>query len=433
MKHLEKGLQKKHYVVNKEIGGKVIIVTLTAAMLLGSMTGCGSSKKEEAEDDESTSVSQAGEFDETSEETKKKTKQIEKIIDKYFYFEEDSEKREESYYDGIMRGLDDPYSVYYTPEEYEKLKEDDSGSFEGIGATLSKDMDKGTVYVVRPLPNTPAERAGLLPDDIIVKVDDLELTTDMELDTVVKHVRGEKGTDVVLTIYREGEPDFLEITITRDTIENTTVISEMLDNNIGYIQIEQFIENTNDLFFAAVDDLQNQGAKGLIIDLRNNPGGLVKQTTEMVDYIVKDDAKVDNGLDAGVMLETRDKDGKVMESYECKDGHSVDLPIVILVNGNSASSSEIFTGCLKDYGIAKVVGTKSYGKGIVQSIIPLSDGSAVKITIAKYFLPSGENIHEEGIEPDVEEELDESQLRKVTIPHEDDNQLQKAIEVLDLD
>ena len=329
-----------------------------------------------------------------------------------------------------MKGLDDPYSVYYTQEEYEKLMEEDSGKFEGIGATVSKDNEKGTIYIVKPIVGSPAEKAGLLPDDVVVAVDDLDITTDMELDYVVDHIRGEKGSTVTLKIYRAGEPDYLYIDIVRDTIVNTTVSYEMLDNSIGYIEVEQFVENTPELFEDAIDDLQSQGAKGLVIDLRNNPGGLLKAVIEMADYVIDDSLTANGANQAGLLLQTKDKNDKVLEEFECGDKHSVDLPMAVLVNKNSASASEIFSGCLKDYGVAKIVGETTYGKGIVQSVMKLKDGSAVKLTIAQYFLPSGISIHKTGVTPDVEVELDDEQKRKIVIEHDKDNQLKEAIKQL---
>ncbi|MCR5226467.1 MAG: S41 family peptidase [Eubacterium sp.] len=425
---------KRNVLVNTRKKKKLLCLGLAAAMLM--IAGCGSGSNvndSSSSDREPTSTSDAsgGGFDENSKDVKKKTAEIEKYIEQLYYFDVDDEKREESYYDGIMEGLDDRYSVYYTKDEYEKLMEDDSGEFEGIGATVSKNMDDGTIYVVKPLEDSPAEKAGLLPGDVIVRVDDMELTTEMELDYVVEHIRGEKGTDVEIEVYREGEPDFLTFTVTRDKIETKTVAYEMLDNNIGYIQVEQFIENTPKLFKEAVDDLQGQGAKGIVIDLRDNPGGLVKAVIEMLDYIVDDEALADGAESKGLLLQTKDKDDNVLETYSCEDGHSVNIPMTVIINGNSASASEIFAGAFQDYNLGEVVGTTSYGKGIVQSIIKLSDGSAIKLTIAQYFRPSGEVVHKVGIEPDVVEELDEDLKHQVTIEHDEDNQLQKAIDTLD--
>lgn len=421
----------------KSTAKRVVCGTFASVMVAGSLSGCGVTDKLSSvgdkpqiidETDESGSTS--GSFSESSKSVKNKTEEIEGIIDKYFYFDQDDDKREESYYDGIMKGLDDPYSVYYTQEEYEKLMEEDSGEFEGIGATVSKDNEKGTIYIVKPIVGSPAEKAGLLPDDVIVAVDDLDVTSDMELDYVVDHIRGEKGSKVTLKIYREGEPDFLFIDIVRDTITNTTVSYEMLDNSIGYIQIEQFVENTPELYENAIDDLMSQGAKGLVIDLRNNPGGLLKAVIEMADYVIDDSKVADGASQAGLLLQTKDKDDNILEEYSCDDKHSIDLPMAVLVNGNSASASEIFSGCLKDYGVAKIVGTTTYGKGIVQSVMKLKDGSAVKLTIAQYFLPSGTAVHKVGVEPDVEVELNDDQKRKITIEHDKDNQLQEAIKQL---
>ena len=446
---------KKRYTrgLGKNVRG--LCGVITAAMLMCGLAGCGvkgqmssvgeGSKTESTyndsldstEDSDGSSASskdkttESKPFEQDSKEIQKKSKEIESLIDKYFYFEEDGAKREESYFDGLMEGLDDPYSVYYTKQEFEKMQEDDSGEFEGIGATVSKDIEKGTVYVVKPMEDSPAEKAGVLPNDIIVAVDDLEVTADMELDYVVDHIRGEAGSEVVLKIAREGESDFLYITIHRGKIENKTVSYEMLDDKVGYIAVEQFIENTPKLFKDGVDDLMNQGADSLVIDLRNNPGGLLTSVIEMVDYIIDDKAQATGAYEEGLLLQTKDKNGNVLEEYNCKDNHSINIPIAVLVNGNSASASEIFTGCLKDYGVATIVGTTTYGKGIVQSVLKLSDGSAIKITIAKYFLPSGADIHKVGVDPDVEVELDDSLRQKVTIEHDEDNQLQEALKQLD--
>ncbi len=414
----------------KKLTGAMLVFAMTAG-LAGCGSGSGAQDTTESSESSSTGTSASGEFDENSKETEKKVKQIESLIDKYFYFEEDAEKREESYYDGIMAGLDDPYSVYYTPEEFERLQEDDGGEYVGIGATVSKDVDKGTVYVVKPLRGSPAEAAGLTTGDVFVQIDDIEVTADMELDEVVKYIRGKEGTTAHLKMYREGEPDYLEIDINRQKIQNITVDYEMLENDIGYISVDQFIENTPEQFKEGMDYLVNNGAKGIVIDMRNNPGGLLTAVNEMTDYILKDDAVAPGASSPGLQLETKDKDGKVIESYSCEDGHSIDLPMVVLVNGYSASAAEIFTGDMKDYGVATIIGTTTYGKGIVQSVIPLSDGSAIKITIAKYFTPSGNDIHKVGIEPDIEIDVSDEQKRMANIPHDEDPQLKKALEVLE--
>ena len=329
-----------------------------------------------------------------------------------------------------MAGLDDPYSVYYTKEEYEKLIEDDKGTYVGIGSTVSKKVDTNEIYIVKPLKGGPAEKAGMLPGDVILKVDDTDITADMELEEVTKMIRGEENTEVTVTVKRDGVEGEVVLKITRALVENTTVSYEMLDGNIGYVQVDQFIDNTPDLFKKALDDLGSQGAKSYIIDLRNNPGGLLTAVISMCDYIIDDKATAPGGESAGDLLYTKDKNDKMIQKLGCTDNHSIEAPIVVIVNENSASASEVFTSCMRDYGKATIVGKTTFGKGIVQSVFPLKDGSAVKLTIAKYYTPSGTEIHKVGIKPDVEVELSDELKKKITIPHKDDTQLQEAVKQL---
>ncbi len=416
---------------------KVLASILAVTLVMGSAS-CGSGKEGQPDEGSSALSTEAAsstggsseEFDIFSNDVTKKTNEINTLVDNYFYFDEDPEKREESYYDGIMRGLDDPYSVYYTPEEFARLNEDDSGEYVGIGATVSKNIDNNTIYVVKPLRGSPAEAAGLLPGDVFIQIDDIEVTTAMELDEVVNYIRGSSGTTAHLKMYREGEPDYLEIDVPRQKIQNITVDYEVLDGNIGYIEVDQFIENTPDQFEEAINTLTDKGVKGLVIDMRNNPGGLVTSVNRMTDYIIRDDAVAEGGTVPGRLIVVKDKNDKVLNDYLCSDGHSVDIPMVVLVNGNSASAAEIFTADMKEYGIATIVGTTTFGKGIVQSVLPLSDGSAIKITIAKYFTPAENDIHKLGIEPDIEVDVSKEQKKMINIPHDEDPQLQKAIEVL---
>lgn len=348
----------------------------------------------------------------------KKVDEINALIDKFYYFDVDRDKQEEALYDGIMEGLDDPYSVYYTKEEYEELMEDTSGEYVGIGAVVTMNSDM-RVEVVRPIKGSPAEEAGLKAGDIVVEVDDTVIT-DQELSVVVDMIRGQEGTKAHLRIYREGEPDYLEFDVERRTVENYTVESEMLDESVAYIAVTQFNDNTAEEFEDAVDECQENGAKAAIIDLRDNPGGLLTTVVDMCDYI----------MDDGVIVSTKDRDGNVLSEYKDSGKHSVDMPLVVLVNGNSASASEIFSGAMQDSGKAKLVGTTTFGKGIVQSVIPLSDGTAVKMTVAKYFTPNGNDIHEKGIEPDYVVELPEGMTSAVNIDRADDTQLEKAQEVI---
>ena len=348
----------------------------------------------------------------------KKVDEINSLIDKYYYFDVDRDKQEEALYDGIMEGLDDPYSVYYTKEEYAELQEDTSGEYVGIGAVVTMNSDM-RVEIVRPIKNSPAEEAGLKAGDVLVQVDDTEIT-DQDLSVVVDMIRGKEGTKAHLKIYRQGEPDYLEFDVERRTVENYTVENEMLDDQVGYIAVTQFNDNTAQEFEDAMDEVQANGAKAAIIDLRDNPGGLLTAVVDMCDYI----------MDDGVIVSTKDRDGNVIGEYKDSGKHSVDIPLVVLVNGNSASASEILSGAMQDSGKAKLVGTTTFGKGIVQSVIPLSDGTAVKLTIAKYFTPNGNDIHKKGITPDYEVELPDGQTSAVNIDRADDTQLQKAQEVI---
>ena len=421
---------------------KKLGVLLAAALTFGSISGCGRKAPDHSSDatTETTQSATTGTetdakekvtFDRDSKEVKEKTDKIEEYIDKYFYFDEDGAKQEESYFDGLMDGLNDPYSCYYTKEEYERMKEDDAGSFSGIGATLQQDKETGVVIVVNAMKDNPAEKAGVKDDDKIVQVDDTELTTDMDLDSIVSIIRGTKGSTVHLKIYRDSDKEYHEFDIVRDDIKVETVESEVTKDNIGYIYVSQFISTTAADFKAAVDDLVSKGVDSLVIDMRSNPGGFVKSATTMADYLIEDELQAEGAEKPGLLLQTKDKNGKVSDEIVCEDGHSVELPMVVLVNGNTASASEIFTGIMRDYKKATIIGTKTYGKGIVQQVIPLDDGSAIKITIAKYFIPSGDDIHKVGIEPDkvVEyEELATGTDAKST--DADDTQEQAALEEL---
>ena len=221
-------------------------------------------------------------------------------------------------------------------------------------------------------------------------------------------------------VYRENSGEYKDITLTRRPIDVQTVSGKMLDEEIGYISVAEFDRVTADQFKSKIEELQGEGMKRLIIDLRNNPGGEVTTVVSMADYILKD---------GGRILTVANKKG-TEETYDAEDGHSLEIPMVVLVNGNSASASEVFTGAMKDYGVATIVGTKTFGKGIVQTLMPLSDGSAIKLTTDHYYTPNGNDIHGKGIEPDLEVELDEEAAQEVVIPEEKDNQLQKAVEVV---
>ncbi len=401
---------------------RLTALVLSAVLCLG-VTGC-SLNKTTKENSTTQSVNAASGSVINDPEVQKKVAEMQKYIDNFYYFDIDEETQKDMVYQAIMYGLDDPYSVYYSAEDFQILKEDNSGVFEGIGALLTQDAE-GVISVVRPIKNSPAEKAGLLAGDIIVQVDDMENPQDYDLSFVVKRIRGAANSEVYLKVLREGEDDYLEFHIVRAQVENYSVDYEMLDDNIGYVQVTEFVEKTFPEFQEAIDDLTAQGAKGFIIDMRDNPGGLVVSATDMVSYLTDE-----NTLTDGVVLYTKNKDDKRMDEYKDTDKHSVSLPIVVLINGNSASAAEIFSGAMRDASGAKLVGVTSFGKGIVQSVVPLSDGSAIKLTIAKYFIPSGYDLHQKGLEPDYEVELDDDRQNAVNLAKEDDAQFKKAVEVM---
>lgn len=340
---------------------------------------------------------------------------LEKFVGDYFLFDATDKKLEDGIYAGYMNALDDPYSVYYTAEEYQSLIESTSGEYSGIGAMVNQNAETKIIKIVKVFAGSPGEEAGLLAEDIIYKVGDVEVTG-MDLDLVVgTYIKGEAGTKVKLTVLRGDDNKEVELEITRRKIEVPTVESKILEHDIGYISVMQFDVVTADQFKAAVDALEKEGAKKLIIDLRNNPGGVLDGVVSILDYMLPD----------GLLVYTEDRNGEGSKYYS-EDGHQVDLPLVLLVNGNSASASEVFAGAIKDYKWGLVLGTKTFGKGIVQNVIALGDGTAIKLTTQHFFTPSGYALHEKGIEPDEVVELDEGAV----LGTETDNQLQRAIEYL---
>lgn len=289
------------------------------------------------------------------------------------------------------------------------------GIYYGIGAYLMLDPDTGLGKVSGVIENTPAEEAGLRADDLIYLVDG-ETTMGLELSEIVARVKGEEGTTVHLTIYREGETDYLEIDVERRKIEAPTVKYEMLKNNIGYIQITEFDEVTTDQFTEALAVVKGSGAKGLILDLRGNPGGSLNTVIDIARQL----------LPKGLIVYTEDKYGE-RDEYNCDGKRELDIPLVVLVNGNSASASEILAGAIKDYRKGVLIGTTTFGKGIVQRVLPLTDGTALKLTISAYYTPNGNNIHGVGIEPDIVCEFDGDAYYDDGV----DNQLERALKELE--
>lgn len=351
-----------------------------------------------------------------NDDTQAKLAAIEEVIDEYYYQDADIDvdAMTEGMYAGMVSALGDPYSVYYTEEEWNDLMQETEGIYYGIGAYLMLDPDTGLGKISGVIENTPAEEAGLRADDLLYLVDG-ETTMGLELSEIVARVKGEEGTKVHLTIYREGESDYLEVDVERRKIEAPTVKYEMLENNIGYIQITEFDEVTTDQFTEALAVVKGSGAKGLVLDLRGNPGGSLSAVVEIARQI----------LPKGLIVYTEDKYGE-RDEYKCDGKNVLEIPLVVLVNGNSASASEILAGAIKDYHLGTLVGTTTFGKGIVQRVLPLTDGTALKLTISAYYTPNGNNIHGVGIEPDVVCEFDADAYYDNGV----DNQLQRAVEEL---
>ena len=344
-----------------------------------------------------------------------KTSVLQNIIDRYFLFDEDMTKVEDGIYAGMMNGLGDPYTVYYTKEEYKALNEDTEGKYSGIGAVVSQNPNTKIITIVKIFDNSPANDAGLQVGDIIDKIDGEEVAgTDMDI-LVKTKIRGEEGTSFKMTVLRGDDRKEVELDLTRRSIEVETVAGKMLDNNIGYIAVSQFDAVTSEQFKSNIESLQSQGMTKLIVDLRGNPGGLLDQVVDMLDYILPD----------GLVLYTEDKYGK-REEYYSDGSHELKIPMVVLVNENSASASEVFTATFRDFEWGTVVGKTTFGKGIVQNVLPLGDGTAVKITTQHYYPPSGYDLHKVGIKPDLEVDLNEG----AKIGTDSDNQLSAAIDIL---
>jgi len=344
-----------------------------------------------------------------------KTSLLQSIIDKYFLFDEDMTKVEDGIYAGMMNGLDDPYTVYYTKEEYKALNEDTEGKYSGIGATVSQNPKSKIITIVNVFDNSPAKEGGLLAGDIIYKIDGEEVTG-TDLDVLVKtKIRGVEGSSFTMTVIRGDDRKQIDLNLTRRSIEIQTVTSKMLNDGIGYVAVSQFDALTSEQFKSNIESLKSQGMKKLIVDLRGNPGGLLDQVVDMLDYI----------LPEGLVLYTEDKNGN-KEEYYAKNPDELKIPMAVLVNENSASASEVFTATFKDFKWGKVVGKTTFGKGIVQNVLPLGDGTAVKVTTQHYYPPSGYDLHKVGIKPDVDVDLNDGAV----IGSDSDNQLGKAVEIL---
>ncbi len=346
-----------------------------------------------------------------------KMQTLENTIDNYFYLHDvTDEELQDGIYRGMLQALGDPYSEYYTAEELNDLMEQTEGVYYGIGAYVSQDTATGLPKISGVIAGAPAEEVDLRANDLIYEVDG-ESTYGLSLTEAVGLIKGPENTDVTLTIVREGESDYLEVTVTRRKVETPTVNYEMLEDGMAYIQLTEFDDVSVKQFEEALASVRKDGMKGMILDLRANPGGSLSAVVDMARMI----------LPEGMIVYTEDKNGKRAE-YTCDGDKELDVPLVVLVDMNSASAAEIMAGAIKDYKLGTLVGTTTFGKGIVQQIIPFRDGSAVKVTISAYYTPDGNNIHGLGIEPDIVCEFDgDAYYGSEDRP---DNQLEKAKEVL---
>lgn len=339
-----------------------------------------------------------------------------KIIDQYFLGEVDEEKLKEGAIKGYIEGLEDPYTEYISKEDMEDYMADAMGNFVGIGIYMVQDTDSNKIMVLSPIKGSPAEKAGILPGDFIISVDGVEYTA-KDMTVASNKIKGEEGTTVKIEILRGSETKTFELI--RENIKVNPVEGKVISNNIGYIEFSSFDDGTAEEFKLKFEELQKQGIESLIIDLRNNGGGIVDEALEIADYILEKD---------DVILYEVDKNGK--EKIEkSKNNPIINMPIIILTNENTASSSEILAGALKDHEKAKIVGTKTYGKGVIQQLLTLPDGSGLKITSEEYLTPNRTKINEIGIEPDEKVELPDTVKNILLVDEKDDTQLQKAIEM----
>lgn len=393
-----------------------LLVGVVIMTLVGSCTYVGVRLYQMAEAREA-SANRAPAESIINDNTVEKLETLEDVIEEYYYRDEDIDidAMIEGMYAGVVDSLGDPYSVYYTEEEWKEMITETEGIYYGIGAYVSLDTTTGFAKISGIIANTPAEEAGLRENDVIYLVDG-ETTQGYELSEVVAMIKGEEGTTVHLTIYREGEPDYLEMDVTRRKIESPTVNYAMYDNGVGYIQITEFDEVTSDQFAEALAFIKSHDAKGLILDLRSNPGGSLPVVVDIARSI----------LPKGLIVYTEDKYGD-RDEYNCDGKNELQIPLVVLVNGNSASASEILAGAIKDYHKGTLIGTTTFGKGIVQRILPLTDGTALKLTISSYYTPNGNNIHGIGIEPDIVCEFDSDAYYDEGV----DNQLERAMQEIE--
>ncbi len=396
----------KRYYFTGMLTGVLLAAAIAAIAFL--VHDIGRDKKEDAQVQETASV--------VNDATTFKLGVLQDAIEKYYLEDVDAQELEEGMYAGLLEALGDPYSVYYTAEELAELYEKTRGIYYGIGAYIGMDSASGYAVITKLIENTPAWESELLPGDLIYEVEG-ESMYGMDSSEVVARIKGEEGTQVTITVARQSgvSYEYIDVTLTRAKINSPTVEFKMLEDGIAYIEITEFDDITLNQFTEALATARGSGMKGLILDLRGNPGG---NLTTVVDIARK-------LLPEGLIVYTEDKYGE-REEYTCDGENQLEVPLVVLIDGNSASASEILAGAIKDYGVGTLVGTTTFGKGIVQRIMQLTDGSAIKLTISKYYTPNGYNIHGIGIEPDVEVPWDYELYQT----QERDNQLEEATRIM---
>lgn len=389
---------------------RTIMLIIVVALVTFILTTCVMSNNTYKKDGSYTNI---------SENLKLNTKlnTIKKIINEDFLGEVDETKLTEAAIKGYVEGLDDEYTEYFTKEEMEEFKTETEGNYVGIGIYMLKNTKDNNIIVLSAIKGSPAEEAGLKTGDIIKKVNDKEYTAE-EFEKIASDIKGKAGSKVKLEIQRGEET--LTFEIERKKIELYPIESEVLENDIGYINISSFCEDCSSKFKENYDKLKKKNIKSLVIDLRNNGGGIVDEALEILDSVLDKDS---------IMLITANKKGE--EKIEkAKKKPTIEVPIVVLVNENTASSSEIFAAALKENNKAKIIGTKTYGKGVIQESITLSDGSGIKITTEEYYTPNRNKINKIGITPDIEVDLEEKTKNITEISRDQDTQLKKAIETL---
>ena len=396
---------------------KIVMLVILTAFLTFIFTTIYITKKYNISDGEQTISSLFSGSSSSDDKLTKSLKNIKSLLKKYYLNDIDEDKAIDGAIAGYVSALGDKYTEYIPKDEMQEYTQNLMGNYVGIGIYMAQNTKDNTIIVISPIKYSPAEEAGILPGDIIKKIDGVEYNGE-SMEAAANNIKGVEGSTVKLEIQRGQE--IKEFEITRKKITTNPVVSEKLENNIGYLEVSSFDENTAENFKAKYQELKSQGITSLIIDLRNNGGGLVEEALKIADYIVPKDKE---------LLVTVDKNGK--EKIEkSKEDVLIDMPIVVLVNNKSASSSEILAGALKDLNEATIVGNTTYGKGVIQQLLSLRDGSGLKVTVEEYYTPNRTKINGVGIEPNEKVDLPESVKNPLSVEREDDTQLQKAMEIL---